>query len=264
MWSGLWWLPVAFRRIVHVDDNRDVVGAALVALSAAVSTAREVGPWQASDAQVAELIVAVEVAARALAGVQLAAIAQGITRGLPFTAGAGTGAAAPGRWVRSLIPVNPGEAARRATLAAALFTSTSTSTSTGPGPGATELTPTRDAVLSGAVSTAHAQVVVAAMEQLLPPHTPHGVVDEATLVEAQALLLGCAAGDQAHAPLDPTLSSTGFDRGLELTRSGMLSGCWGAVSGLVFDGWDKADLAVQAPVVVPVDVLGYGDLEVID
>ena len=114
MWSGLWWLSVAFPRIVHVDDNRGQVGQALVVLSAAVSTAREVGPWQASDAQVAELIVALEVAARALAGVQLAAIAEGITRGLPFSTGAGTGAAAPGRWVRSLIPVNPGEAARRA------------------------------------------------------------------------------------------------------------------------------------------------------
>ena len=107
MWSGLWWLSVVFPRIVHVDDNRGQVGAALVVLSAAVSTAREVGPWQASDAQVGELIVALEVAARALAGVQLAAIAEGLTRGLPFAAGAGTGAAAPGRWVRSLIPVNP-------------------------------------------------------------------------------------------------------------------------------------------------------------
>jgi hypothetical protein len=33
---------------------------------------------------------------------------------------------------------------------------------------------------------------------------------------------------------------------------------------LVFDWWDVADLAVETPVVVPVDVLGHGDLEVVD
>ncbi|MBC7640669.1 MAG: DUF222 domain-containing protein, partial [Rhodoferax sp.] len=178
-----------------MDDNRGMgVGAALVALSAAVSTAREVGPWQASDDQVADLIVAVEVATRALAGVQLAAIAEGVTRGLPFSTGAGTGASAPGRWVRSLVSVNPGEAGRRATLAAALFT----------GPEATELTPTRDAVLAGSISTAHAQVVVAAMEHLLPPHTPAGVIDDATRAEAQALLLPAATGGTDPAAAGPT------------------------------------------------------------
>ena len=34
--------------------------------------------------------------------------------------------------------------------------------------------------------------------------------------------------------------------------------------GLVLDGWHEADLAVQATVVEPVDVLGDGDLEVVD
>ena len=33
---------------------------------------------------------------------------------------------------------------------------------------------------------------------------------------------------------------------------------------LELGGWDQADLAVQAPVVEPVDVLGDGDLEVVD
>ncbi|MDP9434148.1 MAG: hypothetical protein M3P93_02720 [Actinomycetota bacterium] len=36
------------------------------------------------------------------------------------------------------------------------------------------------------------------------------------------------------------------------------------MQGLVFDGWDEADLAVEAAVVEPVDVLGDGDLEVVD
>jgi hypothetical protein len=38
----------------------------------------------------------------------------------------------------------------------------------------------------------------------------------------------------------------------------------GVVERLVLRGWDEPELAVQAPVVVPVDVLGHGDLEVFD
>jgi len=189
---------VVFSRIEHVDDNQSQVGGALAALTAAVSTLRGVGAWQASDAEVADLIVAVEVATRALAGVQLAAIAEGVNRGLPFSSGAGTGASAPGRWVRSLISVNPGDAGRRTDLASTLFTDSCR------GPGASELTPTRDAVLAGQVSTAHATHIVDAVRQLSPPHTPEGVIDEATRAEAQTLLLAVATGDQSHAPLDPT------------------------------------------------------------
>ncbi|MBC7639948.1 MAG: hypothetical protein H7231_09230, partial [Rhodoferax sp.] len=185
-----------------MDDNRSEVGAALDAVRDALAVLAGAGPWRASDKQVASLILETEVFARRLAGVQLAAIAEGVTRGLPFSHGAGTGRAAPGRWVRSLIAVTPGDAARRADLAGALFTTT------GLGPGATELTPTRNAVLAGRVSTAHATHIVDAIEQLLPPHTPAGVVDDATRAEAQALLLACAAGgtgpDGTHAPLDPT------------------------------------------------------------
>jgi hypothetical protein len=36
------------------------------------------------------------------------------------------------------------------------------------------------------------------------------------------------------------------------------------VGGLVLDGWDQAELAVQASLVVPVEVLGGGDLDVVD
>jgi hypothetical protein len=38
----------------------------------------------------------------------------------------------------------------------------------------------------------------------------------------------------------------------------------GPVVGLELDGWDEPDLAVKAPVVEPVDVLGDGDLNVAD
>ncbi len=188
-----------------MDDN-GTVGAVLAALAVGVSP---VPVWQASDGEVTGLVVATERAMRALAGVQLAAVAEGLTRGLAGEAGAGSGSGAPGRWVRSLISITPGEAARRADLAGALFTGF-----TGPGAGdhagdgdgdeAGGLGPTRQAVLAGVISTAHAGQVVSALARLVPPCTPAGLIDEATLAEAQALLLGAASGDQTHAGLDPT------------------------------------------------------------
>jgi len=184
-----------------MNDN-GTVGAVLAALAAGVGP---VPVWQASDVEVTQLVVATEQAMRALAGVQLAAVAEGLTRGLAAEAGAGSGSGAPGRWVRSLISITPGEAARRADLASALFTA-----STGPDAGDDAaddtggLAPTRQAVLAGVISTAHAGHVVSALARLVPPSTPAGLIDQATLAEAQALLLAAASGDQTHAGLDPT------------------------------------------------------------
>lgn len=177
-----------------MDDNDSSVGAALVALTSGVDTVRDAAPWHASDREVADLVVQLEIAMRALAGVQLTAIAEGITRGLPLACGAGTGQAAPGRWLRSLVAINPGDARRRADLAAALFT----------GPQAREFEPTRSALLAGSISPVHAGHVVDAVERLLPPATPAGLVDDATRSEAQALLLQAAAGDSDHQAVDPT------------------------------------------------------------
>jgi hypothetical protein len=56
------------------------------------------------------------------------------------------------------------------------------------------------------------------------------------------------------------LSSTGFGGEVVVRRSGVLAG----VEVLVFHGWDESDLAVQSSVVVPVDVLRDGDLEIVD
>ncbi len=186
-----------------MDDNGAGVREAIVAARSAVDTLTGWAPWQACDADVAALVVQTETLVRVLSGVQLAAVAEGVTRGLPFAAGAGTGRSAPGRWVRSLIPVTPGDAARRADLSAALFTGHRDGTTL------TELAPTRDALLAGGISTGHAEHVVDAVCRLLPPHTPTGVVDEATRAEAQALLLSVASGGTGpdgtvHAPVDPT------------------------------------------------------------
>ncbi len=177
-----------------MNDTRTSIGAVLATLTAAVSTVRATAPWQADDPEVADLVVQLEVAMRALAGVQLSAIAEGLTRGLPLACGAGTGRAAPARWLRSLVAINPGDARHRADLAAALFS----------GPQADELEPTRAAVLAGSISPVHAGHVVDAVERLLPPATPAGLVDDATRVEAQALLLQAGAGDRDHPAVDPT------------------------------------------------------------
>src|SRR5664279_3226369 len=60
------------------------------------------------------------------------------------------------------------------------------------------------------------------------------------------------------------LSSTGFDGDVDLPRNRVLSGCGVVVLGLELNGRDKADLAVKAAVIEPVDVLGDRDLQVVD
>src|SRR5450759_459935 len=60
------------------------------------------------------------------------------------------------------------------------------------------------------------------------------------------------------------MSSTGFDGDWDLPRSRVLSGCGVVVLGLELNGRDKADLAVKAAVIEPVDVLGDRDLQVVD
>ena len=148
---------------------------------------------RATDAQVTELVVVTETAIRALAAQQLAAIAEGLSRGLPAAQGAGTSSGAPGKWVRSLITVNPGDAARRASLAATLFCE----------PYSADLGPTREAALAGAISLAHAGHITEALGRLRPPDTPDGLIDDTTRAEAQTVLLSAATGDETSAGLDP-------------------------------------------------------------
>lgn len=97
---------------VPVGDALDCVREALDALST-------VHPGQLLDRDITTMVTDLETASRRLAGAQLAVIAEGISRGLPFATGAGTGHGGPGRWVRSMIALTPGEAAGRATLAQA-------------------------------------------------------------------------------------------------------------------------------------------------
>ena len=160
-----------------------------------------VHPGQLSDADITTMVTELETASRRLAGAQLAVIAEGISRGLPFATGAGTGKGGPGRWVRSMITTTPGEAAGRATLAQALFDAAAT------GPTARALAqtlaPTRDAVLAGTISTAQARAITTAMSALTPPATPAALIDPTTLTGAQQILLDAATGTNERAAVDP-------------------------------------------------------------
>ncbi len=60
------------------------------------------------------------------------------------------------------------------------------------------------------------------------------------------------------------VSSTGFDGHGELPLSWLLGQGRASVLGFVLDRRDEPDLAVQPSEVEPVDVLGDGDLEVVD
>ena len=179
----------------------------LASVRAQLDSLAALAPWQLLDTDIATMVVQAEALSRRLAGVQLAVIAEGIGRGLPFATGSGTGQGAPAAWVRSLVPVTPGQASGRARLAQALFAGAAT----GPTGRALALTlePTRDAVLAGTISTGHARAIAAAMTTLSPPATPDGVIDQVTLTGAQQMLLSYATGTSAPdgsdltAALDP-------------------------------------------------------------
>lgn len=177
-----------------MSDDLTPVAKALAALRAGVEGLGDLGLWQLSDAELAEVVVQSEACGRALAGTALAAVAEAIGRGLPAAHGAGTASSAPGRWLRSLITISPGDAARRAALAETLFT----------GPLRDELVPTSSALLDGSISATHAGHIAAAIADLQSPSTPEGAIDESTRGQAQALLLSAACGDSTHAGLDPT------------------------------------------------------------
>lgn len=170
------------------------MAAVLAAAHSAVNALTAISPWRCSDGDLELLVVQTESLSRRVAGAQLAVIAEGLTRGLPAAAGAGSGSGAPGRWVRSLVAATPGDASRRASLATSLFT----------GPEGQEFTPTREALLAGQLGVAHATQVVEAVGRLGPPATPAGLIDETTRSEAQVLLVSAATGGDDRAALDPT------------------------------------------------------------
>ena len=156
------WLPVPTSRIISMSRTFGIpVTEVLTSLRASLDSLAGVHPGQLLDTDIATAVIEIETLTRRLAGAQLAVIAEGISRGLPYATGSGTGQGAPGRWVRSMIAITPGQASARAKLARALFAAAAT------GPGARALAgvlePTRDAVLAGAISLDQARTISTAM-----------------------------------------------------------------------------------------------------
>src|SRR4029077_20829620 len=123
-----------------------------------------------------------------VAAVQVAAVGEGISRGLPARSGCKGG----GAWLRGLVPVAPYVAHQRAALAVELP--------------AEELAPTREAFAAGAIAAGYAAAVCRTLRSL--DRFPE--VDGVTWGEAQRLLVAesgaggsGAAGSGRSAPGPP-------------------------------------------------------------
>jgi Domain of unknown function (DUF222) len=145
---------------LSADEAFDALPAVLDALTSA--------PWsQCSSAELATRIQVLAQAENRIAAAQVAAVGEGMSRGLHTLAGAKTG----GAWLRGLVPLAPYVAYQRGALAVELA--------------AEEMGPVREALSAGALAVGHAAVVTKTMKAL--DETPD--VDSATWGEAQRLLV---------------------------------------------------------------------------
>ncbi|GAB3598381.1 HNH endonuclease signature motif containing protein [Angustibacter peucedani] len=153
-----------------------LVANALAAVDAAIDALAAVPAWGWSSDDVAELVVRVEHQLRRLAAVQLTAVAEASTRGLPSSLGHRRSA----HWLTSLVPGMADHAARRLERRARdLHTS----------PLAADTRATRAAVAAGDISLEQADVISDTVASLLPPRAPAGTVDEQAVAEVEQLLL---------------------------------------------------------------------------
>jgi hypothetical protein len=137
----------------------------------------------ASDEEVAEAVRLLDRCGRRVDGQGLRLLAEASRRSLP----GGCGLGSLGAWLRQqVVTTDRGDAAARSAQAEALFGLDDLA-------GTVDLAPTREAVLSGDVSGRQAACITSALERLVPPATPPGLVDEATLAEAQQTLVEQAA-----------------------------------------------------------------------
>jgi Domain of unknown function (DUF222) len=160
------------------------LAAAVAALEAALDALGETDLGREDDDALTGAVASLERCGRRLDGQGLRALAEASQRDLPGRSGLGT----LGGWLREQVPtVDRGAATARALQAQALFGLDELA-------GELDLGRTRDAVLSGELSTRHAGYIVQALGRLVPPATPAGLVDPATLAEAQEALTAQAAG----------------------------------------------------------------------
>src|SRR6266576_3279582 len=138
------------------------------ALLPAVLDALAAAPWwQCSTGQLTERIQVLGRVENRVAAVQVAAVGEGVSRGLHTLSGSRTG----GAWLRGLVPVAPDVAHQRAALAVEL-----------PAP---ELAPVREALAAGDLAPGHAAAVCRTLRAL--DKVPE--VDAVTWGEAQRLLV---------------------------------------------------------------------------
>src|SRR4051794_13962627 len=161
----------------------DGLAAAVAGLVAAIDRLAETAAAGEEDEVLADAVAQLDRCGRRLDGQSLRLLAEASERDLPNRSGLGT----LGAWLRDRGPTTDrGEVARRATQAEALFGLDDLAT-------AVDLTATREAVLSGDITTESAAHITQALGRLVPPATPAGLVDQATLAEAQQALTEHAA-----------------------------------------------------------------------
>jgi len=161
----------------------DGLEAALAGVVAALDRLAATAPAGENDDVLAVAIAELDRCGRRLEGQSLRLLAEVSDRDLPKRSGLGN----LGAWLRQQVPTTDRrEVSRRAAQAQALFGLDELA-------GRVDLAPTRDAVLSGDLPTGSALHITQALSRLVPPATPAGLVDEATLAEAQEVLTGQAA-----------------------------------------------------------------------
>jgi hypothetical protein len=150
--------------------------AALDSVLAGLAELADVQSWAISEDDLASLARGLDSAGRLATAQGMRVAAEAASRGLPARAGH----ARLEHWVRDQVPtMAPRAAAAHARRTERLFTSAV----------ATELAPTRAALLAGAVSAEQADVVASTLESLCPPKLPAEVVAAETLDAAQGFLL---------------------------------------------------------------------------
>jgi Domain of unknown function (DUF222) len=147
--------------------SADAVMSALDALDSVLDGLVEAPLWTLSSDQVVEFVRRLARAENRVAAAQVAALGEGVSRGLHALSGAKTG----GAWLRGLVPVAPFVAHQRGVLAVELP--------------AEEMAPVREAFAAGVLAVGHAAVVTKTMRSL----DRVGEIDASTWRDAQALLV---------------------------------------------------------------------------
>jgi hypothetical protein len=165
-------------------EAADPVAAALSTIVRGLGELAQVHPWQVPDDRLGRTLADLDHVARLAEAQALRFVAEAGSRGLPGQGGHGR----LSQWVREQLPTtSPRAAAAVARRAEQLFTR----------PVAVELAATREALLGATIRPEQADVVADAVEALVPPSSPTGVVDVETLAQAQTFLLAEAASFDA-------------------------------------------------------------------